>query len=56
MNIKKLATIVVIVFLGFWLFTDPTGMADATRGAGVKGMDLSEQLFTSLIAFFDRLS
>lgn len=56
MNLKKLGLLVVAVFLVFWLFTDPSGMADATRSAGSKGMDLSEQMFTSLITFFDRLS
>ena len=34
MNAKKLVLVVVIVFLGFWMFTDPNGLAEAARSGG----------------------
>ena len=33
MNAKKAILALVVVFLGFWMFTDPKGLADAAQGA-----------------------
>ena len=33
MNTKKVILALVIVFLGFWMFTDPNGLADAAAPA-----------------------
>ena len=32
MNAKKIILVVVVVFLGFWMLTEPSGLADAARG------------------------
>jgi hypothetical protein len=53
--VKKLLLVVVVLFLGFWLFTDPHGLAHATRSSAGQTADLSGQMFTSLIAFFRAL-
>ncbi len=38
MNAKKAILALVVVFLGFWMFTDPNGLADAaSAGAGRRG-------------------
>ena len=38
MNAKKVVTVVVIVFLGFWMFTDPDGLAQIVKDGGGKGL------------------
>jgi hypothetical protein len=53
--VKKLVLVVVVLFLGFWLFTDPHGLAHATRSSAGQTWDLSEQMFTSLIQFLRAL-
>ena len=51
MDPKKLLLALVLVFLGWWMFTDPKGMADAaTTGAGTLWV-LTTQLFRALIHF-----
>lgn len=52
---KKLIIVVVVVFLGFWMFTDPNGMADMAQTAGGQGWDWTQQLFTAVIDFFGAL-
>lgn len=56
MNAKKAAVAVVIVFLGFWMFTDPQGLADAAKGAGAQTWSLATQLFGAVIDFFGALT
>ena len=56
MNAKKALLAVVVVFLGFWMFTDPNGLAEAARGAGSQTWNLAEQLFTAIIDFFGALT
>jgi hypothetical protein len=52
MDAKKLLLALVVVFLGWWMFTDPKGLADAaTTGAGTLWV-LATQLFRALIHFF----
>ena len=46
---------VVVVFFGFWLFTDPHGLADFTGSAGDAVWGWAQELFTSLIAFLGDL-
>jgi hypothetical protein len=45
----------VVVFLGFWMFTDPSGLADAARSAASQTWSLAEQLFSAIIRFFGAL-
>ncbi len=55
MNAKKAMLAVLVVFLGFWMFTDPQGLADAARSGFSQTWNLAEQLFTAVIRFFGAL-
>jgi hypothetical protein len=55
MKAKKTILVVVVVFLGFWMLTDPHGLADTAQSAGGNGWELTEQLFTGVIDFFGAL-
>jgi hypothetical protein len=55
MNSKKVVTLVVIVFLGFWMFTDPNGLAQVVKDGGDKGWVLATDLFTAIIDFIKQL-
>ena len=48
---SKLVAGVVIVFLGFWMFTDPSGMADVAGSLGGSLWDGTTQLFAAVIDF-----
>ncbi|MEZ5193994.1 MAG: hypothetical protein R2734_16895 [Nocardioides sp.] len=56
MNLKKVTLIVVLVFLGFWMFTDPNGLAEAARAFVGKVWELASQLFEAVIRFFGALT
>lgn len=51
MDVKKIALIAVVLFLGFWMFTDPTGLADIAKTVGSEGWDMTTELFTAVIDF-----
>ena len=51
MNTKKVALDVLVVFLGFWMFTDPHGLADAAGAGGEQTWSLATQLFRAVIDF-----
>lgn len=55
MDAKKLIALVVVVFLGFWMLNDPTGLADTAKSAGSEGWGMTEQLFTGVIDFVGAL-
>jgi hypothetical protein len=46
---------VVVVFFGFWLFTDPHGLAVFTQAAGDSVAGWGQKLFNSLITFLGDL-
>jgi len=46
---------VVVVFFGFWMFTDPHGLAQFTQSSGDSIGSWGKQLFTSLITFLGDL-
>ena len=54
-GVKKLLLLAVAVFLGFWMFTDPTGLADIAKSGSAKGWDLTSQFFTATIDFIKTL-
>ncbi len=56
MNAKKAVLAIVVVFVGFWMFTDPHGLANAAKGAGSQTWHLATQLFRALIDFFGALT
>ncbi len=51
MNAKKIVVIVIVVFIGFWMISDPSGLADISETLLVEGWDLTTQLFSGLIDF-----
>ena len=51
MNPKKLILALAVVFVGFWLFKDPNGLADAATTSAQNAWGLLAQLFTALIDF-----
>jgi hypothetical protein len=53
--VKKLLILAVVVFLGFWMFTDPTGLADIAKSGSSKLWDATDQLFTATIDFIKTL-
>lgn len=56
MSLKKVLLVVVFIFVGFWLFTDPQGLATAARGAGGQAWELATSLFSSVIDFVGALT
>jgi hypothetical protein len=54
-TLKKGAVLLVLVFVGFYLFTDPHGLATLFKGGGGKLWDGLVQLFKALISFLDTL-
>ncbi len=55
MSAKKVLLAVVVVFLGFWMFTDPSGLAHAAKAGGTQAWELAENLFDAVIRFFGAL-
>ena len=49
--LKKALPVILVLFLGYWLVTDPHGLARATRSSA----DGTSNLFTSLITFLRAL-
>jgi hypothetical protein len=56
MNAKKAVLALVVVFLGFWMFTDPDGLADAASAGLGQTWSLAQQLFTAVIDFVGALT
>ena len=52
---KKLVLAVLVVFLGFWLVTDPNGLAATTRTTGSGAWTASESMFRAVIDFLHAL-
>jgi hypothetical protein len=55
MNGKKALLALLVVFLGFWMFTDPSGLASAAKGGGESVWSMLVQVFGAVINFFDAL-
>lgn len=55
MDAKKLIAVVVVVFLGFWMLTDPAGLATTAKSTGGETWRLTEKLFTGVIDFVSAL-
>jgi hypothetical protein len=49
------ALVVVVVFLGFYMFRDPSGLADLSSSAADEGWSLTTQFFEATIRFLDEL-
>ena len=55
MSLKKVLIVIVFVFVGFWLFRDPTGLAAAAQGLVAAGWELLARLFAAVMAFIAAL-
>ena len=55
MDAKKLIAVVVVVFLGFGMLSDPDGLAATAKDAGGEGWNVTEKLFTGVIDFVGAL-
>lgn len=55
MDAKKLILALVVVFLGFWMFTDPSGLADVAKSAGSSAWSVVTDGFRGLIRFLGEL-
>lgn len=48
---QKALLVVVVAFLGFWLWTDPHGLATTAKSAGSHGASGAAGLFSHVISF-----
>lgn len=55
MDAKKGVLAVVVLFIGFYLFKDPAGLAALASDGGGIGWDFTTQLFEATIKFLDEL-
>jgi hypothetical protein len=55
MNAKKIVLVVLVLFLGFWMFNDPRGLADMAGSGGSSLWDMTTQLFEATIRFVNEL-
>jgi hypothetical protein len=55
MNAKKALLVLAVVFLGFWMFRDPSGLADSSGQAASAVWDGATQLFEATIRFLNEL-
>ncbi|HEY3014687.1 MAG TPA: hypothetical protein VGJ41_06225 [Nocardioides sp.] len=56
MDLKKVVIIVAVLFVGFWMFNDPSGLAQLTKDGAGKALDLGGDLFTALIDFIKQFT
>jgi hypothetical protein len=54
-TVNKGVLAVLVVFFGFWMFTDPHGLADFTSNSGDALWGWGQELCTSLIEFLGDL-
>lgn len=50
-DVKKLIAIILVVFVVFWLFQDPQGLADLSSDAFWWVVDAGEQTFQAMLEF-----
>ncbi|WP_162602237.1 hypothetical protein [Nocardioides daejeonensis] len=55
MDAKKGVLAVIVLFLGFYMFKDPSGLADLSGRAFDGGWELTTQLFDATIRFLNEL-
>jgi hypothetical protein len=53
--VKKAVVPLIVVFLGFWLVSDPRGLADTASDGGGRAWDATGDVFSSAITFFGEL-
>lgn len=55
-SLKKLIVVLLVTFLGFWMVSDPHGLAVTAQAGGSQLWGLTADLFSSLIAFLRELA
>ncbi|MBW8750029.1 MAG: hypothetical protein JF565_01215 [Propionibacteriales bacterium] len=53
--LKKGMAILVVVFIGFYMFTDPNGLAQTTKDGGAALWQALTSLFGALIDFINAI-
>jgi hypothetical protein len=48
---RKALVVLLVVFGGFWMVTDPHGLAESAQTAGSNGASLTADFFTAVITF-----
>ena len=56
MNAKKVVLVLLVVFLGFWMFTDPSGLARSAGNLLSWVWQTLQTLFSGMIRFVNELS
>lgn len=54
-SLKKVILLLVVVFVLFYMFTDPAGLATLAKDGGAAGWDLLQQLFAAVIRFLNAM-
>lgn len=54
--LRKAILLLVVVFIGFYMFTDPHGLATLAKQGGGNGWDVLKQLFTATITFLNSVT
>jgi hypothetical protein len=54
-KLLPLAVVVVVVFIGYWMFTDPARLAELVKDGAGEGWELTKQLFEGIIDFINAL-
>jgi hypothetical protein len=54
-KLPPLVVLVVVVFVGYWMFTDPARLAEVTKEASAEVWDLATNVFDGLINFINAL-
>ncbi|MCZ4499799.1 MAG: hypothetical protein JWQ74_2352 [Marmoricola sp.] len=55
MALKKVLPLLVVVFIGYYMFTDPSGLADLAKDGGAQGWDGLTKLFGAIIDFINAI-
>ncbi len=55
MALKKVVPLLLVVFIGYYMFTDPNGLAELAKDGGTAVWDGLTQLFTAVIDFLDAI-
>ncbi len=54
-SLKKVVLLLVVLFVFFYMFTDPGGLATLAKDGGAAAWDLLQQLFAGLIRFLNAM-
>lgn len=55
-TLKKGVGLLVVVFIVFYMFTDPNGLATLAKEGSSKGWDGLQQLFSGIITFVNAIT